>query len=275
MSKIIVFGLDGGSLRLIEQWKEELPNFKKIMEGGVFGELESTVPNLTCPAWPCMFTGKNPGKLGMYDFVSLRFSNEYGSRVFSSSDYHDSSVWSILNDHGKQVGLFNVPMTFPPHKIDGFIVCGIGTPGTTTRYTYPASLAKTLDKIVGGYEVEPVMDLTLYGRETRYSKVSREMLNKRLKVARYLMTNFHWDLCVCVFRATDLLQHYFWHHMDASHPRHSANSKYKDVIKDCYKHIDEDIGILMDEASQDSNILVVSDHGFGPLHGRFLVNKWL
>ena len=275
MSKIVVFGLDGGNIKLIEQWKEELPNFKKIMEGGVFGELESTVPSLTCPAWPCMFTGKNPGKLGMYDFFSLRLSNARASRVFNSSDYYASSVWKILNDHGKSVGLLNVPMTFPPRKINGFMVCGLGTPETAATYTYPADLAKILDKIVGSYEVEPVIDLTLYGREQRYSEVSKEMLDKRLKAARYLMHNFRWDLFVCVFRVTDWVQHYFWHHMDASHPRHEATSKYKDVIKNCYKQIDAGIGELMRELSKDSNVLVVSDHGFGPIYERFLVNRWL
>ena len=43
MDKVVIFGIDGGSLKLIEQWKDELPNFKKIMENGVFGELESTI----------------------------------------------------------------------------------------------------------------------------------------------------------------------------------------------------------------------------------------
>ena len=276
MSKVIIFGIDGGSLKLIEQWKDELPNFKKIMENGVFGELESTIPPLTCPAWPCMFTGKNPGEIGMYDFSGLQFGNQYGSRIYSSSDYHSSSLWKRLNDYDKDVGLLNVAMTFPPHKISSFMVCGIGSPpASEANYTYPPELNQTLDKIVGGYEIIPPVLLTIKGKEGEIAQAFDRVLTKRVTAARYLMRNFPWDLFVCVFFASDSIQHYFWHHMDASHPRHDSNNKYKDVIKDFYKKIDNAIGKLMAELPEGTNVLIVSDHGFGPMHGYFMVNKWL
>jgi len=276
MSKVILFGIDGGSLKLIEQWKDELPTFKRIMKGGVFGELLSTVPALTCPAWPCMFTGKNPGKLGMYDFLSLELNDEREPRVFSSLDYHSSSLWKILNEYGKKVGLLNVPMTFPPHKIDSFVVCGLGTPQTAgVNYTCPAELGETLNELVGGYEIIPSIILTLYGQEEKCLKKSKGILKKRVKAAEYLMDNFPWDLFVCVFSVLDVVQHYFWRYMDTSHPKHIANSKYKDVIKDFYKRIDEAIETLISEISEDTNILIASDHGFGPYYGGFSVNKWL
>jgi predicted AlkP superfamily phosphohydrolase/phosphomutase len=274
VSKLIVFGIDGGSLKLIEQWRKELPNFQKIMEGGVFGELESTIPPVTCPAWPCMFTGKNPGKLGMYEFLNLQFAEEGGFKPFSSSDYHASSLWKILNDYGRKVGLLNVPMTFPPHEINSFMVCGLGTP-RTAKYTYPPQLKNTLSEVVGGYDVFPVVILTRHDREKEYLKLFNEVLNKRVKAARYLMSSFPWDLFICVFQVSDVVQHYFWHHMDKSHPRHAADNKYKNVIKDFYKRIDGAIGSLISEVPKDTNILIVSDHGFGPFHGVFLLNKWL
>ena len=76
MNKLVVFGIDGGSLKLIEQWRDELPNLKRIMEGGVYGELEPTIPPLTCPAWPCMFTGRNPCKIGIYSRISVEVGGE-------------------------------------------------------------------------------------------------------------------------------------------------------------------------------------------------------
>ena len=116
MDKVAILGIDGASLSLIEQWKDELPNLRKIMEGGVYGELESTIPPVTCPAWPCMFTGRNPGKIGMYGFISVEAGGEFRIKIRNSSDYHQWSLWKILNDSGISVGLFNVAMTFPPHK---------------------------------------------------------------------------------------------------------------------------------------------------------------
>ena len=149
MSRIVIFGIDGASLKLIEQWKGDLPNFRRIMENGVYGELESTIPPITCPAWPSMFTGKNPGKLGMYNFVGFKFGKEQRPRIFNSTDWHNYALWKILNEYGLKAGVFNVPITFPPHKIDSFMVCGTGTPvPSRTSYTYPPELAKTLDNLV-------------------------------------------------------------------------------------------------------------------------------
>ncbi|MFC1938100.1 alkaline phosphatase family protein [Chloroflexota bacterium] len=114
MGKLVIFGIDGGSPKLIEQWKDELPNPKKIMEKGVYGELESTFPPVTCPAWPAMFTGKNPGKLGIYDFIKYPNSQEQTLGLSSSLDYSSSAIWRMLNAYDKGVGLLNLPMTFPP-----------------------------------------------------------------------------------------------------------------------------------------------------------------
>ncbi len=85
MTRIVIFGIDGDSLELVERWKGELPNLKRIMDRGVFGEPESTSPALTCPAWPCMFTGRNSGKLGMYGFFSYPFAEGPDARLFTSS----------------------------------------------------------------------------------------------------------------------------------------------------------------------------------------------
>ena len=277
MSKVFILGIDGGSLKLIEQWQDELPNFREIMKNGVYGELESTIPPITCPAWPCMFTGKNPAELGIYDFVGLSLEGGYKSTLHNSLDYFPYSLWRILSDSGKKVGLFNVPITYPPPRVNGFSVSGLLTPfpGTTrAQYTYPPSLRRALEKAVSGYEIEAVVDLTMGGKEKQHIATFDEMLSKKLKAAKYLVANFDWDLFICVFTVLDRIQHYFWHHMDETHPRHTTD-QYQTVVKDFYKKVDQAMGELFSMLPAETNILIDSDHGFQALHGRFLVNKWL
>jgi predicted AlkP superfamily phosphohydrolase/phosphomutase len=275
MNKAVVFGIDGGSLKLIEQWRDELPNFKKIMGKGVYGGLESTIPPLTCPAWPAMFTGKNPAQLGMYDFIKYLPHQKQKFKVHSSLNYSSSAIWTMLNAHDKKVGLFNVAMTFPPQKIDSFMVCGLGAPpAIKSNYTHPPELKKTLDEVTGGYEIIPLMLLTIPGKEKQYMKVLNETLAKREKAASYLMENLPWDLFVCVFYVLDSAQHYFWHHMDETHPKR-GDRRYRNVIKDLYIKVDGAIGRLMEQLPKGTNVLIVSDHGFGPSHGSFVVNRWL
>ena len=245
------------------------------MANGVYGELKSTLPPLTSPAWPAMFTGKNPGKLGMFGFISHLVSQEKMFRLNSSLDYSSQSIWKKLNSHGKKVGLLNLPMTYPPTKIDSFMVCGIGSPDATkTHYTYPHDLKKKLDKVVGDYQIHPLFTGNAPGKEDQLIKSLDEILIKREKAASYLMANFPWDLFVCVFYVLDAVQHHFWHHMDKSHSKYN-NNKYQDTIRDFYVKVDSAIGRLMEQMTEQMNILVVSDHGFGPSNGTFSVNRWL
>ncbi|MCD6600301.1 MAG: alkaline phosphatase family protein [Dehalococcoidia bacterium] len=275
MNKVAILGIDGASPKLIEQWRDELPNLKRIMEGGVYGELESTIPPVTCPAWPCMFTGKNPGKIGMYGFISVDVNDDYHIKISSSQNYQQWSLWKMLNDAGIPVGILNLAMTFPPHKVDGFVVCGIGAPASgRSEYTYPSWLKHELEKAVPGYEPFTPADMTIPGKEAEYSKILEREVDNRCKAAKYLMDPFSWELFVSVFFAVDSAQHYFWKHMDDSHPGHKGE-KYKDVIKHLYMKVDCAIGELINKLPEKTNIIVVSDHGFQTCHRDFVVNRWL
>ena len=71
MNRLLVIGLDGATFDLIKPWvrQGELPNIAKILQRGVHGELKSTVPPMSPPAWTSFMTGKNPGKHGIFHFV--------------------------------------------------------------------------------------------------------------------------------------------------------------------------------------------------------------
>jgi predicted AlkP superfamily phosphohydrolase/phosphomutase len=273
-NKTIIFGIDGAAFELIKKWKSDLPNISKLIKNGVHGRLESTMPPVTCPAWPCMFTGKNPGKLDMYYFVRDDTRGKK-SKITTSSSYHSMSLWKILNDHKIDVGLLNVAMTFPPHKVNSFMVCGTGTPPSSrAKYTYPEALQHELEKVVPGYEPLPLIDLTIPGKEEENSIALLEEVNSRTKAAKYLIKEYSWKLFITVFFASDSTQHYFWHYMDEEHPKHKK-SAYGNAIKDIYKQIDTSIGEITAEIPDKTNIFVVSDHGFGPQWGCFDEASWL
>jgi len=263
MNRIGVFGIDGGTLDLVRKWEGELPTLKKIMDGGISGELKSTVPAITCPAWASMFTGLSPGKLNMYDFV-----NKAG-HIFNLNDYYDKTIWKTLSSCGRTVGLLNVPLTYPPREINGYMVSGLGTPDTLSiRYTYPQHLQDILSEYK--YVVSPNVLLTLYGQEQKCLEAVMDALEKRIQIAYFLLEHYPVDLFVCVFFCTDIVQHYFWRFIDRDHPRYEPI--YQDVIKNVYKRIDEAIGNMM---CRFSDVVVVSDHGFASCYGNFAINRWL
>ena len=71
INRVLIFGIDGATLDLIRPWAEAgyLPNLGRLMADGVQGDLESTLPPVTSPAWPTFMTGCNPGKHGVFDFI--------------------------------------------------------------------------------------------------------------------------------------------------------------------------------------------------------------
>ena len=73
--KVFVIGIDGATFDLIKPWVKagKLPNLTKMMREGTYGELESTIPTNSAPAWTSFVKGTNPGKDGISHFKSLGY----------------------------------------------------------------------------------------------------------------------------------------------------------------------------------------------------------
>jgi predicted AlkP superfamily phosphohydrolase/phosphomutase len=278
MPKVFVIGLDGADPRLIEKWKDDLPNLKDMMKQGAYGILESTVPAETCPAWSCFCTGKNPGSIGVYGFVQLDRSGTL--KLVDSKSVQSEAIWDHLGQYGKRVAVLNVPVTYPPSVVNGFMVSGIPTPVGRRDYTFPGTLAMELDELVGGYEVDVMWAAPERGGEEEFLKQVSIVHSKRLTATRYLMRRYNWDFFIVVFRALDLVQHHFWHYMDPASPEHPSRedhrvSKYENVIKEWYARMDESIGQITEMLDDKTYLVIASDHGFGCARSCFLVNEWL
>ncbi|MCK4226441.1 alkaline phosphatase family protein, partial [candidate division WOR-3 bacterium] len=282
-NKILIIGLDGASPDLIERWMDDLPNLKKIKENGVFGSLNSTIPPFSCPAWNCFMTGKNPGKIGIFDFqVGLGQFDVSSYPAIVNLTYQDSlSFWDIISDVGLKVGIINVPLTYPPTELNGFMVSGFLTPPDATDYTYPEELRDEIYRFIPNYEPTEFVEMTapelMRRREEGFLDANSLCIENTSRISDYLLRNKRWDVFVTVFTPLDRLQHYFWHHMDENHPKYdeSQAQKYRNVIKDFYQKLDGIIGELEGKLDEETNIIIMSDHGFGPAYGYFHINNFL
>jgi predicted AlkP superfamily phosphohydrolase/phosphomutase len=260
-------------------WKDELPNLRKFMKDGVYGILESTIPPITCPAWNCFMTGKNPGKIGVFDFQQVQFNVRAAAKIVDSTSQEGSSLWEILSNYNKKIGVVNVPMTYPPTIINGFMVSGFSTPLSSRDYTYPPELLLELEKEFGKYEVDHDIVFPEYkitGQEGFLEEVYN-LEEKKLEVTKYLMKTHEWDFFIAVFMMLDRIQHNFWHYMDKNHPKYNKEhaKNYKNVIKNGYLKLDAIIGELLELIDEDTIVIIMSDHGFGTHYGSFFSNVWL
>ncbi len=271
--KILVIGLDCAAPEILLA-NERLSNIRRLMDAGAYGRLESIIPPITVPAWMCMSTSQDPGSLGVYGFRNRTDHSYAGLGIANSRSIQELAMWDQVAREGKRSVIIGVPPSFPPRKVNGVCVGCFLTPSTATdAYTHPAPVKDEIARLVGEYEVD-VKGFRTDRKEWLRGEIFR-MSRKFFAVVRHYMANTEWDYFHFVDIGLDRVQHGFWKYHDPRHVLHEAGSPYADVIHDYYLHLDEEIGRILELLTDDTVVLVVSDHGAQRLDGGFCVNEWL
>jgi len=271
--QVLVIGLDGVTFDLIEPWAEagHLPNLARLMAEGSWGRIRSTIPPNSAPAWSTFATGILPGRHGIYYFVGPSRDNKY-FRPVSAESIHGRTLWELIGEQGRRVGMLNVPMTYPPRPVNGYMIAGMLSPDARSAF-WPPELYEEVVHRCGDYvlRVAPQQD-----RRAFLEKLLAGM-EYRCKVAEYLMEHHPVDFFMVVFRMIDTVMHRYWADMDSHHPLHASlgNSAIPDAILSGYRLLDEAVGRLVAKAGSDITVFLMSDHGFRAEYRCFAVNKWL
>lgn len=246
-----------------------MPVCKRLIEQGVSGPLDSTMPPTSGPSWSTFATGKNPGKTGIYDFLYRR----PGSYVFppvSTRMRSGKTLWSILSERGKRVGVVNIPISYPVEKVAGVMVSGWMTPYFATDYTYPPELAAEIDRNVGDYRIYPAETFSERRKEA-FFKACDELLELLTETTLYLMARQDWDFFMTVYFDTDRVFHQLWHYLDQQHPwrSHITEDLSAPVVR-YFSRLDREIGRLIERLPEGTRVMIMSDHGMGTA-SRFIV----
>ncbi len=270
--RLLVIGLDCAPPALVFQRAEELPNLKKLMENGVYGNLRSSDPPITIPAWMVMATGRDPGQLGLYGFRHRQGYSYNKMWIANSTAIKEKTVWDYLAEQGKESILVSVPPSYPPKPVRGKLISCFITPTKEQSYTYPESLKQELEDRFGGFIFDVVF------RTQDRAQVLQEiyqMTTNHFQVIDYLLEDKNWTLFWFVEIGVDRMHHAFWKFMDREHHLYEPGNPFETAIFDYYKFLDENIGRLLKKLDDRTAVLVVSDHGAKRMKGAFCVNDWL
>jgi len=274
MNRLVVIGLDCLTPQLaLDAWLDEMPNLKRLIEGGVGARLHSTIPPITIPAWTSMMTSKDPGTLGTYGFRN-RVSYDYDSlKVANSNSVKARRAWDYLSRNGLKSLVVGVPQTYPPKPLNGVMIADFTTPSKDVSFTYPTGIQDVLDRIAGGDYVIDVKDFRTRDKAALLDSVYK-MTAARFQAFRALLRSGDFDFAMIVEMGPDRLQHGFWRFCDPVHRLYQAGNPYQGVLHDYYVALDREIGTTM-EAAGDASVMVVSDHGAQAMEGAICVNEWL
>ena len=220
-------------------------------------------------------TGKSAGHHGVMEFFRPQ-AGSYQQVLNSRLDIDGKSLWRILSDADHSVGVVGVPLTYPPEPVNGCLITGLLTPPDARDYAYPPDLLQELEAQLGPYRLR---------HDEKYHKSNPhpflqeqgEILEYNLKTALYLMEHKPWDFFIIHFYGSDRIQHEFWHLLDPDHPQHDPEERARlgNVVLDFYQRLDGALASLEAALDEDTVLIVMSDHGFGPIHQFFNVNSWL
>ncbi len=285
--KVLLIGIDGATWDIIDPLLAagKMPNLARLRAEGASGPLRSTVIPNTPPAWTSFLTGKNPGKTGIYDFVGRQVGS-YDMKVCTSRDNEEPTIFRLLSDAGRRICSVNMPMTYPPDpNVNGVMISGIPLPPAADDFCHPEGLLREIEKEVGGYRVD--IDYSKYDAGKRdpsgelelYARLLEELydaLELRQKVILSLLERENPDLFAVVYSLVDRVQHYFWKFIDPEHPGYSEEGakRFGSAIDEANEAIDSMIGELLERAP-DYDVVIASDHGFGPYYRDFHLNRWL
>jgi len=182
--RIVILAFDGMSPHILDPLMAagKLPHFAQLAQEGSYAHMATTNPSQTPVAFTSFATGKNPGAHGLFDFIhrdpKLLGDPNKPALALSTSDFDGGKVrqiittprfWDYATERGVPSVILNFPVTFPPDKIDGRMLSGMGVPdilgteGTFTFYTSEGiSGADTGGKVVQ-VNVATAIDDYLYG----------------------------------------------------------------------------------------------------------------
>ncbi len=274
----LFFCMDGAKWDIIDPMVErgELPAFRKLEDEGVRYDLESTGPLMSPILWTTIATGVP--------------STEHKVNTFyaTSSTCASPRIWDMVEENGGTVGILGWPVTWPPRRVNGFLIPSLFARGPET---WPEELSFIREiamrekgkrsRDFGSYLVYGIRSIE-YGVRLSTLRAAADVLRggddfyMTMSAKRFLKLKMHSDIFIELLEryrpdfaafynnSADVTSHYFWKFFEPGSfsdvtPEDAA--KYGGTIPEAYRRYDAAMGRIEGCLPSNTNIVVVSDHG--------------
>ena len=255
--RVVIIGLNGATFNIIQPLinQNDLPFFQRLMNEGAYSNIESNLPLNSASNWTSFFSGKNPGKHNIFDFLTYDNSS-FHPKLITNASLKSKLLWNIANKHHIQTILLNAPVISEPEPLNGIMVSGMLS-ATDQRYAYPDSIATELDE--QNYIIDSGFARNL-NPEEYFDQITKTLL-KQEKTFQRLIKKHPWQLAILTLTSLGKAQHHFWHEPDK--------------IEALYIQLDSFLNKIFESLEQNTYFIVVSQHGFKSVSKKFFVNEWL
>jgi len=193
--KLLMLGIDGLSGLYLLKYLDHFPTFKRLSKVGKLGAHRSILSDADVPhsgpCWSTLYTGVLPEEHGITSGGWTR-----GEKYFTN--IQTITIFDIIGDVYTE-WLFNMPITWPPRAINGYIISGFPTSGKD--YTYPKWLEKELPEWYKPEFIPP--------QDSPYSEIvkAKEFETKKLHLFFDLYKKYPTDVVFIGTSIVDVLCH--------------------------------------------------------------------
>lgn len=263
-----LIGIDGATWDLIAPLMKigELPNFAALVEGGAYGVLMSEEPTISPALWATMATGVPRSVHGIVNFV-VRRPGSYETVEAGPLDRRAPALWELVGAAGGSSAVISWFGSYPAEPIAGYYVSKRFDPeNLEPGQVHPSDFADRL-----AAEARVTMrrgDVESIG----WTEQMRDALvddARTMAALRVILDEASPDLAAVYFAGIDIAQHLMWRHMEPSSQAFPEDGEpdrdLAQIIPSYYRYIDYVLGEIRSLAPDDATLVIVSDHGGGPL----------
>lgn len=244
--------------------QENMPKLTKIAKESGITRMNSVYPVVSSVAWTTYSTGENPGGHNIFGFVD-RVAKPFGIKIPTAKDRKARTIWSRLSRQGKRVIIINVPMTYPPERVNGILVSGFLCPDIE-KSSYPVQFCNYLKS--QDYTIDVDAWLAQNNQKKKFMEQLHRAMEKRFTLTFKLFEREEWDFFQLHIMETDRLFHFFWNEID-------NGQDFNEDIKSFFEKLDDFVGDLRERLSDKDRFLILSDHGFCGIKSEVQLNLWL
>lgn len=289
--RVLLIGWDAADWKTITPLMDagKMPALQSLVERGVMGNISTLQPAFSPLLWTSIATGHTADQHGILHFVQPTEDGTRAQPVLGSSR-KVKALWNILSQEGLTSNVIGWWPSHPAEPIRGAMVSNFfqtvtapitGTwqppPGTVyppeleeellALRVHPSELtAHHLDPFIPGVQE---VDLDADPRPVTAAKILASAASIQA-AATFLMDTTDWDLTAVYFDSIDHFGHAFMRYHPPQMPGVSDEefARYRHVVEAGYRFHDMMLGQLLQQAGEDTTVILLSDHGFHSDHLR-------
>jgi predicted AlkP superfamily phosphohydrolase/phosphomutase len=256
-TRLLVVGIDALDSDQVAKYESDLPNLSQLRRECPKITLHSVCPPDSDTAWASIYTGMNPARHGIVQYVDpLEKSTRYISSDIDNRLIRGQTYWDIAGRSGKRVCILFPHLGYPVWSVNGVMVGRSAIEDDVMAC--PRSIASEYDlsemNVVKGMPGQ---------RKLAYIRASERLLSAQSEFALQMLWREDWDIFFIYTSVLDMIQHYFWNLCDESDPSYPGDNPFQDTIKTFYILHDQMIGRLLSTIDSNTTTIILSDHGHG------------